>query len=807
MPAASSYRGNHFLKLKSVVATGFLVVMAVILPSCNDIINYPVPTIKALLPPSVNAGTPEFTITVTGFKFTPASIIEWNGSVQFVTYFQSINELTGQVPASLIRDPGSALITVFTPQPGGGTTQSLTFAINPITTPTPSISSIQPTSVLAGGSAFTLYVTGSNFIPQSTVTVNGAARTATVVNSAQLQVFIEASDVATAGQVQVEVINPPGPASAPGGGASTPFDLTVTNPVPIITSLSPTSFEAGNSATATLTIAGSSFVLNSTVAIDGSARAGTFVNSAQITVALNQGDFAASGVHQLQVVNPSPGGGVSNILVFSVNPTLSAGLPFLVDTGVNGAEADQGVCGQSCSTGPLTLNSAGPGITSNGGTVIFASTSTNFFTTQYNTSSDIYAHTTCLTSSACVPAAADVSVGPNKTPSNGASSEPSISSGGGQAAFTSTATNLVSGVPFTQSNRQVYWMPVCAASAATCAGGELASLSADSINPGNAESYNPSISPDGRYVAFVSLATNLVTGLTTLDGITPQVFVRDTCSGTVSTSCTPKTYLVSTPDGVTPANGTSLEPSTSNDGAYVSFTSIATNLGATAPNPNGFQEIFVRATCFVTTSCTAITTLVSTPDGVTPGNNSSSQSKISSTGRFIVFASTATNIFPGAGPVQQIYMFDTCLGVTTVTCSPSASLISTPDGVTPANAISESPSISLGSTTNTAVTTGGEFIAFASRASNLASNTGNGIENVFVRKTCIGFSSLTVTCNPTTALASQPGGTSPAQANGDSIMPIISADSHTVAFISSAKNLVANDTNAYANVFLALTSF
>jgi WD40-like Beta Propeller Repeat len=788
--------------VRSILGIAVLVAMAVILPSCNDIINYPAPTIVGLVPPSVNAGTQQFTLTVTGFKFTPASQIEWNGQVRFLTYFQTINTLTAQVPASLVVNAGNALVTVFTPQPGGGVTQSLTFAIDPVQTPTPVISSIQPASVLAGSSAFTLYVTGSNFVAQSTVTVNGTNRAATIVNSSQLQIGMTASDVATAGQIQIEVINP-----TPGGGSSTPANLTVTNPVPILASLSPVSFAAGTTTSSTLAITGSSFVPNSVVDIDGSPRVTTFTGSTQLSVQLLQGDFVAAGNRQVQIINPSPGGGISNIVAFSVNPTLTAGLPVLVDTGVNGAEANQGVCGQSCSTGPLTLTTAGPSISSNGSTVVFASTSTNFFMNQANTGSDIYAHTTCLTSSSCTPTTTDVSVGPNKTTSNGSSSEPSISSGGGQAAFTSTATNLVNGVPFTQSMRQVYWMPVCAATATSCAGGELVSLSADGLNPGNGESYNPSISPDGRYVAFVSLATNLVTGLTTLDGVTPQVFVHDTCNGVSSTTCTPTTLLVSTPDGSTPANGPSSDPSAANEGAYVSFTSTASNLGATAPNPAGAQEIFVRTTCFVTTTCTGVTTLVSTPDGVTPANNSSSESNIVSGGRFVVFASTATNLVAGSGPTQQIYMFDTCLNVTTTpVCNPSATLISTPDGTTPGNAISEHPQITEGNVSTTTSTTNGELIAFASRASNLNPNSGN-FENIFVRKSCVGFLSTTVTCTPVTVLASQPIGTSPAQGNGDSIMPVISGDNHSVAFISSANNLVPNDTNGFANVFLALTSF
>jgi hypothetical protein len=215
----------------------------------------------------------------------------------------------------------------------------------------------------------------------------------------------------------------------------------------------------------------------------------------------------------------------------------------------------------------------------------------------------------------------------------------------------------------------------------------------------------------------------------------------------------------------------------------------------------------VRATCLITTTCTGVTTLVSTPDGVTPANNVSSESKIVGAGRFIAFASTATNLVAGAGPVQQIYLFDTCLSAVT-TCSPSATLISTPDGTTPGNALSEYPSIGQSSTISSTSTVGA-FVAFASKSSNLGANTASGVENLFVRKTCLGLSTTTITttCTTVTVLASVPFGTTPPQANGDSLIPAISADCHTVAFLSSANNLVPNDTNGFANVFLALTTF
>ena len=804
----------------SWVVLGVIVAGLCLFPSCNDIINYPAPAIatnKPLNPSTIQAGSTTFTLAVSGSKLTPASTILWNGT-PLRTFFISVNELDAVVPDAFVASPGSAAINIETPQPGGGVSNSAIFTITPPPTPVPTITSLSPSTVMAGSGAFQLIISGTNFVNASVITVNGDNRNTGFVSATSLVTQIQSSDVSTAGTVQIAVENPPGSSSGP-GGSSTPMSLIVKNPVPTIASVSPASLVAGTTALTAVTITGSSFVPNSVVQIDGAATSDqvSFGGTSQLGISFTAGDMAAAAIHRIQVVNPGPGGGVSNALILPVNPTLTHGLPVLLDYGFDGSQANQGLCGTNCTAGPPTLTTAGPSITSDGKIVVFASTSTNLLKNQANTGSDVFARTTCLSSGSCTPTTTDVSVGPNSEPSNGSSWGPTVDSSGGHVAFTSTASNLVAGVSLAPGSEQVYWMPICAASsvASSCTAGQLVSIAPDDITPGNANSYDAAISPDGRYVAFISLATNLVANVGNLDGRTPQVFVRDTCNGVASSSttsgCTPTTYLVSTPDGVTPGNGASSQPSISSNGQYISFSSVATNLGAAAPNPNGTQEIFQRTTCLPTNAiCAAVTTLISTPDGVTPANATSSESQIAGGGRFIVFASTATNLVVGAGPVQQIYMYDTCLSsaVPISGCVPGLTLISTPDGSSPGNGPSEYPTISLGSATATTSTTTGEFVAFASRASNLASNTSNGVSNVFVRKACIGFPTTgTANCVPTTALATQGAGTSPPPANGDSLMPWISADSHTVTFISAANNLVANDTNGFYNLFLGLTSF
>jgi Tol biopolymer transport system component len=343
------------------------------------------------------------------------------------------------------------------------------------------------------------------------------------------------------------------------------------------------------------------------------------------------------------------------------------------------------------------------------------------------------------------------------------------------------------------------------------------------MTAGNGPSYDPVISPDGQYVAFVSLATNLVTNIAA-DGITPQVYIRNTCDiATTQTTitagaCVPTTYLVSTPDGMTFGDKPSSHPSISEDGLFVSFTSLSDNLGSTARNPSGNSEIFERSTCVTSiastdNTCTPVTTLISTPDGTNPADASSDQSSVSScgsetvttsttactggflyNGRFIAFASTATNLVPGLGPTQQIYVRDTCLGVTstTINCTPSTNLISTTDGVTPANGLSEHPSISLS----------GQFIAFSSLASNLR-NTSNGVENIFVRNSCLG---VTFSCVSGLALSSISAGNHASPISGASLVLSISGDGHTVSFLSFAP-LAAADKNTLDDIYLGSTTY
>jgi hypothetical protein len=801
-------------------------ILAVLLSCCQEQIKAPKPSISKLVPPDMPAGQPAFTLGVDGGNFTPASVVLWNGSPR-ATLFGTTSELNAQIFASDIQNAGTATVSVFTPTPGGGTTKTLTFTIDSVNSAVPQITSLSPAAASTGGAAFTLLVTGNNFVSQSTVTVNGNIRASSFQGSTLLAATVLSSDLSNAGTLQIAVVNP-----SPGGGSSTFFPLPVRNPVPLVSTVSPTAILAGSAGT-TLTVNGVNFVPDSVINLNGASRQTTFGSSGTIQASLNAGDFANAGVVQISVVNPpdgGSGGGTSNTITFAVNGTELGGLPQIVDLAPDGSQANSGLCGATCSSGVPTLTTAGPSSNQTGQIVVFASTSTNLVLSPVTTSSGIFLRDTCFSgtvvsggSSTCAPRTTLISVAPNGAVANGASSEPTLDSEGTHVAFTSTASNLVNYVVATGLTRQVYWQVPCTTVGGCAAGNPtiaLVSISADGSSPGNGESYNPVISSDGRYVAFISLATNLLTNPPAggFDGVTPQVFIRDTCSLVPPIAlggCVPTTYLVSSsPDGTAAGNRASSRPAISNQGLFVAFVSSATNL-VTGSNPNAASEIFERSTCVTTigedgNTCAPVTSLVSTPDGVTPAGGASTQPSISQEGRFVAFSSTAQNLIPGVGPVQQVYMRDTCTGIEVVpvpTCTPTTLIASTPDGTTPANGFSEAPTISQCEGITTATCTTGEAVAFASQASNLNGTVENGIENIFVRNPCLNVPVSTTTtttgCVTYTLLASKPAGASPPPADGKSVAPSISGDGNTVSFISFADNLVANDSNALEDVFLA----
>ena len=182
--------------------------------------------------------------------------------------------------------------------------------------PTPGIDSLTPQQIEQGSPEQIITVAGTDFVPGSVVRVNGADRTTDFVNRTELRATLPESDFATAGARQVVVFNP-----APGGGTSNALSLIVqirTNPVPAITSISPTFANAG-STSATVTITGTGFLATSRVYIGNTEKSGTtFVSATQIQATFTQSELATGATHAIRVLNPFPGGGFSNTVNFEV---------------------------------------------------------------------------------------------------------------------------------------------------------------------------------------------------------------------------------------------------------------------------------------------------------------------------------------------------------------------------------------------------------------------------------------------------------------------------------------------------------
>ncbi len=103
-----------------------------------------------------------------------------------------------------------------------------------------------------------------------------------------------------------------------GGGSSSSTPPSQNNPIPTISSLSPTSTSAGGAAF-TLTVNGSNFLSVSTAQWNGNNRTTTYVSASQLTTSITASDIAAGGTWQVTVVNPSPGGGTSSAVAFNTN--------------------------------------------------------------------------------------------------------------------------------------------------------------------------------------------------------------------------------------------------------------------------------------------------------------------------------------------------------------------------------------------------------------------------------------------------------------------------------------------------------
>jgi Tol biopolymer transport system component len=321
----------------------------------------------------------------------------------------------------------------------------------------------------------------------------------------------------------------------------------------------------------------------------------------------------------------------------------------------------------------------------------------------------------------------------------------SISGDGRHVAFSSDAGNLVSGD--TNGREDVF--------VRDRQSGVTERVSLDSAKvEGNHTSFMPSISGDGRFVAFTSFADNLIAGDT---NEFEDVFVHDRQTGL--------TECVSIDPGGAPGSGESGQASLSGDGRYVAFTSYADDLvfGDTSP----FMDVFVHDRQSGTTQ------RVNLDSSGAQANGGGIWPSISRDGRHVTFTSPADNLVAGdTNGADDVFVRDLQSGVTERVSVDSAGV--------QGNAGSQGSALSAD----------GRWVAFTSLADNLVSGDTNATYDAFVHDRQSGTTER-VSLNSRGA-----------QGNGSSSAASLSADGRFVAFESSATNLVSGDTNSAQDIFV-----
>ena len=384
-------------------------------------------------------------------------------------------------------------------------------------------------------------------------------------------------------------------------------------------------------------------------------------------------------------------------------------------------------------------DSFSPAISADGRFVAFDSAATDLVDEDTNSATDV------LVFDRQTGEIARVSVATGGTQADAGSFLPSLSASGRYVAFESDAPNLVDGDTNVAADIFVHDLQTGDTVRVSVATGDF---------QGNDGSYLASISADGRYVSFDSDATDLVSDDT---NAAADVFVHDLQTG--------ETVRVSVSSDETESDGSSYAARISEDGRYVTFVSDATNL--VAGDTNGVPDVFVRD------QASGETVRASLANGGGEGNDGSYSPAISGDGRYVVFDSDATNLVADdTNGAADVFMHDLVTGVTT--------RVSVSNSGDQGNGHSFMPTISAE----------GRHVAFWSEAANLAAGDSNLVPDIFVHDLLTGMT--------TRDSVSDEG----SEGNYGSYSPAISGDGRYVAFDSDATNLVADDTNGVADVFV-----
>ena len=443
-------------------------------------------------------------------------------------------------------------------------------------------------------------------------------------------------------------------------------------------------------------------------------------------------------------------------------------------------------------------DSSRPAISADGRHVAFYSDSSNLVPGDTNLVRDIFVHDTMT------GAITRVSVSSSGAQANDKSSRASISADVRYVAYYSDATNLVPGDTNLARDAFVHDRDADGDGVFDEPGAVATvrvSVSTGGVQ-GNALSSRPKLSADGRFVAFMSDATNLVAGDTNLFR---DAFLHDRDAdgnGVLDEPGGILTVRVSVSTGGAQGNAESSIPRVSEDGRHVVFRSDATNL--VAGDTNGQRDVFVRDVVLGTTTRISL----STSGG--QGDRESSRPTISADGRFVAFYSGASNLVPGdTNQHCELDIFGQPICTNARDCfvrdrdTDEDGIYDEPGAVSTVR-VSVTTSGAQGNdrTEDPDISADGRFVTFWTEATNFFGADANGsLADVLLHdRDADGNGVFDEPGGISTVLVSQ--STAGVQSNDVSRRPVVSADGRYVAFRGNGTNLVAGDTNLSEDVFL-----
>jgi Tol biopolymer transport system component len=535
----------------------------------------PAPTLSSLTDTSTWAGWPGFPLTISGAGFVASTISQWNG-LNRPTTILSGTLLRSGIPASDLTSPGTVQVGAFNASPGGGTSNSLSFTIKPVP---PGASGVIERSSIADNLT-------EGDVGSEAVSINGDGRFVAFSSDASTLVPNDTNNF-------TDVFLRDTCLGAPSGCVPSVVRVSVATD--------------GSQAN------GFSF----SPAISANGRYVAFTSDANNLVPGDTNQFPDIFVRD--TCFGAPAGCVASTKRVSLNndgtqihlqndePTISADGRFvafgsgMVDFyyGANFNIFVRDTCaGAAAGCTPSTtlisalpngeagnIDSESPAISSDGRFVAFQSAD-QMTTDDTDQVGDVFLRDTCVGASAgCKPSTILISIGDDGSQSaNGVSIAVAIGATGRFVSFDTIKSN---GQP-----AAVFVRDTCVGAPVGCTASTKRASVASNGTAGNGDSRGGSLSDDGRFIAFESDATNLVSSDT---NNATDIFVHDTCVGAL-VSCTPSTVRLSvTLDGVQ-GNGSSVAPVLTGNARFVTFVSGASNLGP--GDTNNADDVFLSRTGF-----------------------------------------------------------------------------------------------------------------------------------------------------------------------------------------------------------------